>query len=62
VKFNDADLIGNPIRLSISRRTLDNNEVELKVRTEPEAEFVAVDGVVAHVRGLVDTMLAALQP
>src|SRR5687768_6130503 len=25
VKFNDADLIGNPIRLAVSRKTLDNS-------------------------------------
>jgi prolyl-tRNA synthetase len=62
VKFNDADLIGNPIRLSISRRTLDNNEVEMKLRTKPEAEFVAIDGIVDHVRGIIERMLAELQP
>lgn len=62
VKFNDADLIGNPIRLSVSRRTLDKSEVEMKLRTEPEAEFVAIDDVVQHVRGLVDNMLAKLAP
>ncbi|HVL26496.1 MAG TPA: proline--tRNA ligase [Thermomicrobiales bacterium] len=62
VKFNDADLIGNPIRLSISRRTLDKQEVELKLRTAESAEFVPIDSVVARVRGIVDEQLAALQP
>ena len=62
VKFNDADLIGNPIRLSVSRRTLENNQAEMKLRTEPEAEFVAIDGVVQHIRNLVDGMLAKLVP
>jgi prolyl-tRNA synthetase len=62
VKFNDADLIGNPIRLSISRRTLDKNEAELKLRTAENAEFVPIDDVVARVRGIVDDMLVALQP
>ncbi|MDQ3441999.1 MAG: proline--tRNA ligase, partial [Chloroflexota bacterium] len=30
VKFNDADLIGNPIRLSVSKRTLADGEAELR--------------------------------
>lgn len=62
VKFNDADLVGNPIRLSISRRTLDNNEVETKLRTEEEAEFVIIDDVVEHVQGVIDRMLLELRP
>lgn len=62
VKFNDADLIGNPIRLSISRRTLDNNEVETKLRTEEEAEFVIIDDVVEHVQRVIDRMLLELRP
>lgn len=62
VKFNDADLIGNPIRLSISRRTLDNGQAELKLRTAADAEFVPLADVVQRVRGIVDEALAALQP
>ena len=34
VKFNDADLIGIPLRIVISARTLKNNGVELKWRKE----------------------------
>ncbi|MDQ3541248.1 MAG: His/Gly/Thr/Pro-type tRNA ligase C-terminal domain-containing protein, partial [Chloroflexota bacterium] len=62
VKFNDADLIGNPIRLSISKRTVENNEAELRLRSESESVFVALDDVVPIVRSHVDAMVAALQP
>lgn len=62
VKFNDADLIGNPIRLSISRKTLDANEVELKLRSDDQSVNVPLDGIVGHIRELVDGMLAELQP
>lgn len=62
VKFNDADLIGNPIRLSISKRTLENQQVELRLRTATESELVGIDKIVCHVRGIVDAQLAALQP
>ena len=34
VKFNDADLIGPPVRAVISRRTLANNGVEIKRRRD----------------------------
>jgi len=34
VKFNDADLIGIPIRLTLSRRMLQENAVEVKLRWE----------------------------
>lgn len=62
VKFNDADLIGNPIRLSISRRTLDIGEVEMKLRTGTEASMVAREDIVTTVRTLVDEMMAKLIP
>jgi prolyl-tRNA synthetase len=62
VKFNDADLIGNPIRLSISKRTLGEGKVELRLRTASESELIGIDEIVPHVRGLVDAQLAALQP
>ena len=38
VKFNDADLIGLPIRLVVSPRNLANGTVEIKGRTEESAE------------------------
>ncbi len=31
-KFNDADLIGIPLRIIIGKRTLANNQVEVKIR------------------------------
>ncbi len=40
VKFNDADLLGIPIRVTISPRTLDKNSVEIKPRAEKKSELV----------------------
>lgn len=62
VKFNDADLIGNPIRMSISRKTLDAGEVELKLRSAAESSNVPLEGIVGHIRDLVDGMLAEYEP
>jgi prolyl-tRNA synthetase len=42
VKFNDADLIGVPLRLTISPRSLRSGGVEVKLRWEREARVVAV--------------------
>jgi prolyl-tRNA synthetase len=55
VKFNDADLIGIPLRIVISARTLQNNSVELKWRREKQAEMLPLDGLVEAVRKLVKT-------
>jgi prolyl-tRNA synthetase len=40
VKFADADLIGIPFRATVSKRTLKEDQVELKPRSASEAEFV----------------------
>lgn len=50
VKFNDADLIGNPIRLSVSPRTLKEGNAEMKARRESDATFVPLAGVVDAVK------------
>ena len=61
VKFNDADLIGNPIRLSVSSRTLANGQAELKGRTDSEATFVPLAEVVAVVKMRLDELRAREQ-
>jgi prolyl-tRNA synthetase len=50
VKFNDADLLGMPIRLTVSTRNLKTGVVELKARDADEASTAPLDGVVAAVR------------
>jgi prolyl-tRNA synthetase len=49
VKFNDADLIGLPLRLVVSPRNLSSGMVELKGRRDEQAEQVARERVVAIV-------------
>jgi prolyl-tRNA synthetase len=39
-KFADADLLGLPLRLTISKKTLEHDSVELKRRTEDESKLV----------------------
>ena len=42
VKFNDADLIGIPIRLTMSRRTLKESAIEIKLRWEEGRETIGL--------------------
>lgn len=45
VKLNDADLLGMPLRVVLSSRSLKSGSVELKMRCEKEAVLVPLDGV-----------------
>jgi prolyl-tRNA synthetase len=54
VKFNDADLIGPPIRVTVGEKGLKEGMVELKSRKETENRRVAADHIVEEVRSLLD--------
>ncbi|MBM3242297.1 proline--tRNA ligase [Candidatus Poribacteria bacterium] len=45
VKFKDADLLGMPIRVAVSARTLRENSVEVKLRKEKEKQMVKLDNL-----------------
>jgi len=53
VKFNDADLLGIPLRVTVGPRTLQNGNVEVKWRAEKEAMTIAVAEAVDKVKELV---------
>ncbi len=40
VKFNDADLIGIPLRITVGEKSLAQGKVELKHRTEKQPQLV----------------------
>lgn len=61
VKFADADLIGLPLRVTVSSRSLENGGVEVKRRDQDEAEIVALDEAVAFLSNAVDTLHAEVQ-
>jgi prolyl-tRNA synthetase len=52
VKFNDADLLGIPIRVVVSPRTLKRGAAEIKLRTQHEVELVPLGDVAQKLRGL----------
>lgn len=47
VKFNDADLIGLPIRIIVSKRSLKNGGIEMKLRTQKESHSVPLADAIA---------------
>ncbi|MBI3978154.1 MAG: proline--tRNA ligase [Chloroflexi bacterium] len=49
VKFNDADLLGIPLRITVSPRTLKSESVELKRRRSPETMLVPLDEAAGRV-------------
>jgi prolyl-tRNA synthetase len=50
VKFNDADLIGLPIRVVVSKRSLKNGGAEIKLRSQKESGIVPLEDVVRTVQ------------
>jgi len=58
VKFNDADLLGIPVRLTVSDRTLPQAAVEFKARWEQERRLVPL----GELEGAIREALAAGRP
>jgi prolyl-tRNA synthetase len=58
VKFNDADLIGCPIRVSVSKRTLERGEAEIKARRRSDAFFVPIAEAPEAVKSLLAELSA----
>jgi prolyl-tRNA synthetase len=52
VKFNDADLLGMPLRLTVSPRTLEKESVELKRRSEKESTLLPLSEAAARLQDL----------
>jgi len=60
VKFNDADLIGIPLRVTISERSLKQGGAEFKRRIVKDRTIVPLDQTIARVRAEIATMFAEI--
>jgi prolyl-tRNA synthetase len=56
VKFKDADLIGLPLRVTVSKRSLDQGGVEVKRRDSAERTVIPVEEVSTWVQGEVEKL------
>jgi prolyl-tRNA synthetase len=60
VKFNDADLIGLPVRLTVSERALGQGGVELKLRRAPEKTVIPLGEVIQKVQETLQALQAEI--
>ena len=56
VKFNDADLIGIPLRIILGPKNLKNGKVELKLRKTGELSLVDIQKLVPEVLSFLDKL------
>lgn len=56
VKFKDADLIGYPLRITISKHTIETGEVEIKTRKTGDVINVKIDEVITSTKELLSTL------
>lgn len=57
VKFTDADLIGIPLRLTVSKRSIQEGGVEVKVRSSGESTVVPLE----QLQQVITSTIAALE-
>jgi len=60
VKFNDADLLGIPIRVTVGEKSLTQGNVEIKPRSESESKKVPLTSAPDQVIALVNSLKAEL--
>lgn len=60
IKFNDADLIGIPLRLTISQRSLSNGGVEYKRRDKPEKSIIPLEMIIPTIKQELKTLESRL--
>ena len=57
VKFNDADLVGCPIRITIGARSLAEGELEVKLRQSGEELNISADQAINEINNLIETKI-----
>jgi prolyl-tRNA synthetase len=53
VKFADADLIGVPLRVTVSKRNLKENAAELRLRSASDSEMVPLASAAERIADIV---------
>ena len=61
VKFNDADLLGIPVRVTIGRKSLAEGNVEIKLRRNEEIIKVPIESAADEIKKIVDQLYAELK-
>ena len=61
VKFRDSELIGIPLRLTVSKKSILKGGVEFKIRGEKDFEILPVDEAISKVKETIATELGAIK-
>ena len=61
VKFNDADLIGIPLRLTVGNRALQKGGIEIKLRYESEKKEIPLEKAVEMVKEIIQGLYAEVE-
>ncbi len=61
IKFNDADLLGIPVRITVGVKGVKNGEVELKIRAESDSELVPIKDAPRIIREKVKSLYDSLE-
>jgi prolyl-tRNA synthetase len=56
VKFNDADLLGIPIRITVGVKGIKSGQVEIKLRSETESFFVPINSAASSIKKKVEAL------
>ena len=56
VKFNDADLIGLPLRITVSERALGQGGIESKLRNQAAKTIVPLSDAISHTRLVIKSL------
>ena len=59
-KLKDADLLGIPVRVTVSLRTLKKDAIEIKVRSKPDLRLIPVDKAPKAVKEVVQILYDSL--
>jgi len=56
VKFNDADLLGIPIRITVGVKGIKGGQMEIKLRSETESFFVPINNAASSIKEKVEAL------
>ena len=56
VKFNDADLLGIPIRITVGVKGIKSGQVEIKLRSETESFLVPINNAASSIKEKMETL------
>jgi len=60
-KFNDADLLGTPIRITVGKRSLDEGRIEMKLRAEAESTLFPLEKGIDVILKQIETLYDKIQ-